>query len=171
MKLDVTQAIRSPGTEYAFSGRQAMAPQEIGGDTIRMEDAVVQGVFFAAEDGSITVDGSLSTVAHAHCANCLAPAQADIRADFRETFIFGGDPEDDEIFAYSASTIDLEKLCMSYAVMSLPMRFLCREDCSGPAGLNDADVNLRLCQKELPGQHPFAALQQLLAEKAGHRDD
>ena len=160
MKLDVSLALKNPGQEYLFRGEQAIAPQEIGGDTVTMDDAVLEGTYFAAEDGSVTVDGRLTTVAHAHCANCLEPASADIQATFRETFLRNGDPEDDEIFVYTGFSIGFEKLAMSYAVLALPIRFLCREDCPGLAGFADNDS----CQKELQNEHPFAALQQLLTK-------
>lgn len=164
MKLNVSEALRNPGQEYVFRGEQTIAPVEIGGETVTFDAADVAGTYFTAEDGSVTVDGSVTTVAHARCANCLEPASADIAAPFRETFARGGDPEDDETFYYEGYRVDLEKLVMSYAVLNLPMRFLCREDCPGFAVMNDDQAvdETCLCQKELPGQHPFAALQQLL---------
>ena len=65
--------------------------------------------------------------------------------------------EDDEIFAYEGHEIPLDKLVMSYAVMALPIRFLCREDCPG-FEYRDPDV-----APAEPGiQYPFAGLQQLL---------
>ena len=131
MKLNVTEALSHPGQEYVFSGLQAIADQEIGGQTVRIDDCQVSGVYMADEDGNISVKGQLETIAHAPCANCLADAQAKVGNDFDETFLRGGDPEDDEIFAYDGHEVDLDKLVMSYAVMALPIRFLCREDCPG----------------------------------------
>ena len=172
MKLDVSDAIRNPGTEYAFTVQQTIAPVEISGENVVYDDATLKGTFVATDEGHVTVDGSLVTVAHARCANCLGPAQADIEISYRETFMRGGDPEDDEIFAYDGYQIDLEKLTMSYAVMATPMRFLCKEDCPGLVEFAGPDNDVCLCQKELPGQHPFAALQQLLADKdAGDKAD
>jgi uncharacterized protein len=160
MKLDVSLALKNPGQEYLFRGEQAIAPQEISGDTVTFDDAILEGTYFATDDGSVQVDGKLTTVAHAHCANCLEPASADIQATFRETFLRNGDPEDDEIFVYTGSCVGFEKLAMSYAVLALPMRFLCREDCPGLVGFADNDT----CQKEMQNEHPFAALQQLLTK-------
>ena len=159
MKLDVTEALANPGQEFGFSGSQAIADQEIGGDTVSFEPCEVSGVLLAGDDGQISVRGILNTTAHARCANCLAPAEVDVETSFDETFQPWGDPEDDEIFLYSGREINLDKLVMSYAVMALPIRFLCREDCPGfeysdrtePAG-------------ETGIQHPFAGLKQLLEQ-------
>ena len=157
MKLDVTDALSNPGQEYRFSGTQAIADQEISGDIVRLDDCPVEGTFMADEDGNIAVKGKLRTVAHAPCANCLAEAQAEVENDFDEVFQRNGDPEDDEIFAYDGHEVSLDKLVMSYAVMALPIRFLCREDCPG-FEYRDPDA-----VRTEPGiQYPFAGLQQLL---------
>lgn len=160
MKLDVSDALAHPGQEYRFSGTQAIADQEIAGDIVRMDDCTVEGTFLADEEGNIAVKGKLRTRAHAPCANCLEEAHADIQSEFDEVFQRGGDPEDDEIFAYDGHEVFLSKLVMSYAVMALPIRFLCREDCQGFAS-SDPDA--------VPGetgiQYPFAGLRQLLQHK------
>ena len=160
MKLDVSDALAHPGQEYRFSGTQAIADQEIAGDIVRMDECLVEGTFLADEEGNIAVRGKLQTTAHAPCANCLGDAHADIQNEFDEVFRRGGDPEDDEIFSYDGHEVFLSKLVMSYAVMALPIRFLCREDCQGFA-YSDPDDD-----PGEPGvQYPFAGLRQLLDNK------
>ena len=157
MFLDVSIALKHPGEPYAFRVEQEIAPQEIGGETITFDPAVL-------EEEQVTVEGELRTVAHAMCANCLAPAQAEVRVPFRETFLRDADPEDDEQYAYSGSAIGFEKLAMSLAVLNLPMRFLCKEDCQGLLKQYGGDIETTARQKELQKEHPFAALQQLLTK-------
>ena len=179
MKLDVLQALRNPGTEYAFSVEQELAPQDVCGSEVTFDVVKLAGKLVAGEDGSVTVEGKLSTGAHAPCANCLAPAISAVEGDFRETFIHGGDPEDDESFAYNGSALELDKLTLFYVMFNLPMRFLCKEDCPGldhyaGAGVTistDEDMTTTLCQDELNVQRPFAALQQLLAEKSDNAEN
>ena len=179
MKLDVLLALRNPGTEYAFSAEQELAPQDVGGSEVTFDVVKLNGILVAGEDGSVTVEGKLSTVAHAQCAKCLAPAISDVEGEFRETFIHGGDPEADESFAYNGGAIELDKLTLFYVMFNLPMRFLCKEECEGIwqyAGLGvtistDEDMTTTLCQDELNVQRPFAALQQLLAEKSDNAEN
>ena len=179
MKLDVLLALRNPGTEYAFSVEQELAPQDVSGNEVSFDAVKLTGKLVAGEDGSVTVEGKLSTVAHAQCAKCLAPAISEVEGTFRETFIHGGDPEDDESFAYNGSALDLDKLTLFYVMFNLPTRFLCKEDCEG-LGMyvgtdvtigTEADVTTTLCQDELNVQRPFAALQQLLAEKSDNAEN
>ena len=162
MKLDVSKALRDPGTSYPLDVVQTIAPQENFGEEVTFEDASLKGSYQALEDGSVVVEGTLQTVAHSHCAKCLEPASADISTPFRETFLRDGDPEDDEIFAYSSSVIDFEKLAMSYAVLNMPIRFLCREGCAGFGDYSGEDDALNHNEDE--NEHPFAALRQLLRE-------
>ncbi len=160
MELDVSRAIAQPGQEFPFSGTQAIADQEIYGSTVRLDDCQVEGTYMADDVGNISVKGRLSTVAHAPCANCLAEAQAEVGNEFDEEFIRDGDQEDDEIFAYEGHLVSLSKLVMSYAVMALPIRFLCREDCPG-FEYTDPDA----VRNESGVQYPFAGLRQLLDRK------
>jgi len=157
MKLDVSEALAHPGQEYRFSGTQAIADQEITGDIVRIDDCAVEGEFMADEEGQIAVRGRLRTVAHAPCANCLQDASAEVENNFDEVFQRNGDMEDDEIFAYEGHEVLLDKLVMSYAVMALPIRFLCREDCPG-FEYRDPDA----IPAEPGTQYPFAGLRQLL---------
>ena len=170
MRLDVIQALRNPGQEFPFQVEQAIAPRDVSGESVVFDAALMKGVFSATEDGRVTLEGLLTTVAHARCANCLSPASADVEAEFRETFYHDGQPEDDDRFAYEGSAVELERLAMFTAMLELPMRFLCREDCPGLGEFAGKDVYTRSSQEELPGQHPFAALQQLLTEKSQEND-
>lgn len=169
MKLDVSEAIRNPGTEYVFHGEQAIAAQEISGEQVTYTPAQLKGTFFSTDEGHIAVDGTVTAIAHARCVRCLAPASAAVEAEYHETFLRNGDPEDTESFAYEGHEIDLERLAEMFILMETPMRFLCEGRCGGvPAGYTVQDQDVSLCEEEdLPrGQRPFAALQQLLDEKS-----
>lgn len=170
MKLNVLQALRDPGAAYAFQAEQAIAPQDVNGEPIAFDPAHLEGVVSATEDGTVTLSGVLTTTAHAHCAKCLSPASAVISAPFRETFLHGEAREDDDHFAYEGSAVDLERLALTAALLELPMRFLCREDCPGMETWAGQDVFTRSSQEELAGQRPFAALRQLLAEKSDEQE-
>ena len=167
--LDVSTATRNPGTRYVYDVEQAIAPQNVCGELVRFDSAHLTGSYEAMENGDVEVEGRLTVHAHARCANCLKDASAFVEADYRELFQREGDPEDDEIFTYTGHVFDLEKLAMSYAVMHLPMRFLCKPDCQGYVQyLDEEDPDT--CQKELTGQHPFAALQQLLSQSGADQE-
>ncbi len=171
MVLDVSRALKQPGIPFELDAVQAIAPQEVFADEVAFDPARLRGTYTVMDHGNILLRGTLTTTAHGHCANCLEPAQAEIREDFEELFLLGGDPENNEIFAYTGQEIDLERLALSTAMLGLPIRLLCREDCDRLPACEEEREQVSLCQKELPGQRPFAALKQLLAEKAGEGTD
>ena len=56
-------------------------------------------------------------------------------------------------------------LNLSAFVLALPMRFECGESCPALARLQPDDSQpTYACQKDMPDQHPFSALQQLLTK-------
>ena len=171
MKLDVTLALRNPGVEYPFEGAQAIAPQSIFGETVTFDDARVCGTYLALDNGSIKVKGELNTNARGRCANCLRPAEAPISAGYDELFLLNGNPEDDEVFTYTSSQVDLERLVTTFALLEMPMRLLCGKNCPGrPEGYAADDVPLRPSAQDSSTRRPFAALQQLL-DSASEKED
>ncbi len=165
MLLDISRALRAPGTEFPFLVGEEIPPQDILGETVSFDKVVLSG-FFSSGGESILIHGQLTTVAHARCANCLEAAAIKVESPFREIFVKDGDPEDPDKFAFEGEALDLSQLALSLTVLALPMRFLCREDCKGlcPVCGGNLNENLCTCQKELPPKHPFEALQQLLSK-------
>lgn len=164
MMLDVSRALKEPGKVFPLRVEEQIAPQEINGDTVTFEPALMEGSYTAVEHGSISIRGELTVRAHGHCANCLSEAAVEVREPFEELFILGGDPNDTEVFTYTGQELDLTHLAMSTAVLGLPLRFLCREDCDRVPAFNVPGVDVRLHDEELPVQRPFAALKQLLED-------
>lgn len=50
MFLDVSIALKHPGEPYAFRVEQEIAPQEIGGETITFDPAVLEGTYSTEEE-------------------------------------------------------------------------------------------------------------------------
>ena len=163
MFLDVTKALQSPGTDIPFQVELEIPVQDVLGEDVSFEPAVVTGSAQSIGD-SIILHGSIQTTAHARCANCLAPASAELEVEFRETFLHGETSDDPDLFSYEGSKVELDQMVLSVVILALPMRFLCREDCQGFCPQCGMDKNLCTCQKELPAKHPFEALQQLLTK-------
>lgn len=80
-----------------------------------------------------------------------------------------GRPEDDEIFAYEGAQLDFAKLTLTHVLLNLPMRFLCKEDCRGFEEYEEVNQH-KHCRDDANVQRPFAALQQLLAEKSDNKE-
>jgi len=172
MLLDVSQAFLRPGERIAFRHEETIPPQEIFGETVTFpRPAVLQGDYLL-EGSELYLTGTLETVARGECAFCLKEVLYPVRVPFDEVFLHldrytprtDKTEEDDEQMTFEGKRLDLSQLALSLAVLELPMRFECPE-CSknDTAGGPDGD-NADACQKEMPGAHPFSALQQLLTK-------
>ena len=172
MYLDITDALRAKGEEVPFRHRDVVPPQDILGETVSFDEVILEGKISMAGD-DLHIWGELTTVAHGQCAGCLRPVDYPIAVSFDEIFNRAPrfpaseetDFEADECLVYEGSKVELSHLVLSLAVLELPMRFECGSDCPALAALHaDEDKLTHACQKDMPDQHPFSALQQLLTK-------
>ncbi len=174
MLLDVSRAILSQGEEFSFTHHEEIEPQEIFGETVSFDTALMTGAF-RMEGDSLLLRGTLKTVAHGHCAACFAPVDFPAEAEFDEVYhrvsrwekAAENEQEEDPFEdhpVFEGSRVDLNHLAMSLAVLNLPMRFMCTPICKTMKAIRDRENENDDCQKELPDQHPFSALQQLLTK-------
>ncbi len=171
MLLDVSRAQREPGEEIPFLHRDAIPPQEILGETVTFSDVLLSG-FYSSMDERLHLRGTLHAVAHGHCAGCLKPVDCRLEVPFDEMFTrlkrFSGreeEPDGEEEWTYEGSKVELAHLAMTLAVLELPIRFECSGGCPALSALpSEDDEESHACQKEMPDQHPFSALQQLLTK-------
>jgi len=174
--LDITNAIRSQGVEHPFTHCETIPPQEIFGETVRFEEIRLSGTF-CLEEKSLRLKGELTGKAYGTCYACLAKVTYPLRVPFDESFrqtdrrevlaekAKGEDQETfgEERLAFEGSRVELSHLALTLAVLELPMRFRCEPECGAQTALRE-DYSSHACQKELPDQHPFSALQQLLTK-------
>ena len=167
MLLDVSRAMRQPGEAIPFEHHDEIPPQEIFGETVTFDDVLLTGHFSGAED-NLRLWGTLTCTAHGHCAGCLKPVDYPVNVEFDEFFTRQTrytqkeeTPDEEERLMYEGSKVELSNLAMTLAVLDLPIRFECGDGC--PA-LPDDTPSLRASQKDMPDQHPFSALQQLLTK-------
>ena len=169
MTLDVSQALRSPGEAFPFRHEEVLPPQTVLGEEIRFEGlAVLEGTYTMASE-ALLLRGSLRAAVQASCARCLKPVRHPIQVRIQESFLHTDQalPEDDgeaweEQFSFTGSKVELGPLALTLAMLALPIRFLCGKGCGGlPEG---AGQTFDDSQKDLPGAHPFSALQQLLTK-------
>ena len=172
MLLDISRALRAPGEEIPFLHRDAIPPQVIFGETVAFSDVTLSGFLTSVED-HLRIWGTLHAVAHGHCAGCLQPVDYPVEVPFDENFVrltrFNQQeevtPDGEERWMYEGSKVELSHLSMTLAVLDLPMRFVCGDDCQALRALQPGDNQMtHACQKDMPDQHPFSALQQLLTK-------
>lgn len=166
MMLDISAAFRSPGEAIPFVHMERLPDADILGEVVTFpESAVIKGTFSLMDD-TLDIKGKLTVPAQAVCACCLSPVTHPVSVKFHESFL-RLDPRDEveddpweEKLVFSGHRVDLSGLANSLAVLELPIRFLCKQDCAGittgPTG-EDPDSN----EDTSDDSHPFGALRQL----------
>lgn len=168
MKLDVSKAFVRPMVEFPFEVDVPLEPQEINGDTISFDPVHLVGSYRMTDD-VVHLEGTLRTTAHAPCALCLAPAQADVEVEFEENFSKNANEEEDGQFQYEGKQLPLDHMTLTLVLLNLPMRFTCDTACSAAVELkawNEAETVWAEEAEEPQGTYrPFEGLQQLLDEE------
>jgi|AGTN01.2.fsa_nt_gi Predicted metal-binding, possibly nucleic acid-binding protein len=160
MKINIADALQSEGE--AFTARYAgpMAPVEYGCESYAFPNGVQLEAEYRFDGEGVTITGSFAAEMSAECARCLKPLIYPVSLKFAE--YFSRQPEDG-VYAFADEEIDLEQMLGDNVVLSLPMRFLCREDCRGLCPVCGRDLNQGACgcRPGVDETNPFYGLSKL----------
>jgi uncharacterized protein len=137
MEINVAQLLKSPiGAEREYGLEGSI---DIAGDGASC--ATVGRVSLTRTDSGILVRGRLFTEVGLTCSRCLGPLRCPLTISVEEEYyptidIITGTrltpPEDTEHFTIDESHIlDLTEAVRQAAVVSIPMKTLCKDDCAG----------------------------------------
>ena len=166
MMLNISSALRSPGTAIPFVHKESLEDTVVLGETVTFPAPVVLKGTYSIVDNALVIKGQLSATARGECARCLSPVDYPLDVAVRETFL-RVDPrekvEDDpweERLVFTGTKVDLSHLFLSLVLLDLPIRFLCAQGCQSPGEIVPEDELLSQ-DNNLDDAHPFAALKQL----------
>jgi len=107
-------------------------------------------------DKGILVKGTLEGQSHLMCSRCLTLFEHPLKFTIEEEFFPSIDvtrgvslspPEDSSVFMIDKQhMLDLSEAVRQYALMSLPMKPLCRTDCGGLCPGCGANLNQEACR-------------------------
>lgn len=127
-------------------------------------------------DEGVLVRGRVFTEVETSCSRCLAPFDCPVSLDIEEEFLPTFDvisglplppPEDPDAFTIDDHHIlDLHEAVRQYALLALPMKALCRQDCAGLCPECGHNLNEGTCSCPPSSLDPrWARLEQLILEK------
>lgn len=137
MQINVSQLLKEPiGSERDYLINNSVNIMDNSSSSM-----VYGNVKLTCTDRSILVRGRLDTAVGLTCARCLDVFDCPLKLDFDEEYfpannIVGGDfsPAHDEPSSFTIDdnqVIDLTEAIRQYTLMSVPMKPLCRQNCSG----------------------------------------
>lgn len=182
MQLNVSNGLLSPGEWFDFDMAVMIPDQKIYEEDIVFEAMRLTGRYSTTEDRRVYINGELAGKVKAHCANCLESLMLTLKAPFSETFeemrmdksridkkpdindFIDGEPEN---YKYSGHVLDLSQMVLTAAILALPMRFLCSENCKGLCVNCGKNLNKENCEcgNNNKTDNPFAALEKLFSQK------
>jgi uncharacterized protein len=150
VEINVAQFLKSPlGTTRIY---EIDEPVRIGDD-----EPVVRGaVTFLRTNRGILVTGKLVTSIDLSCSRCLGQHSQPLTLEIEEEFfptvdiLTGAEaavPEDEpEAFTIDQNNVlDLSEAIRQYALLTAPMKPLCREDCQGLCPTCGTNLNVKTC--------------------------
>jgi uncharacterized protein len=137
MQINVSQLLKEPiGSSRDYEVSEAIDVNGDGGD--RKVDGEVS---LLRTHRGILVKGELQSEVELTCSRCLSLFHCPVRINFEEEYIPTIDvlsgvplpsPEESSSFVIDEHhVIDLNEAIRQYALLTLPMKPLCREDCTG----------------------------------------
>lgn len=142
-------------TREAVNARLAEGRHEA--EEFRLADPLAVDVTFYRAGEDLYFHGNLATTLKASCARCLAEYPLKLETPFQFILVpeenrdrdLEPDQELEEddlaLSFFSGTEIDLEPLCSEQAILALPTRALCREDCQGLCPICGGDKNAKAC--------------------------
>jgi uncharacterized metal-binding protein YceD (DUF177 family) len=129
----------------------------------------------------VEVHGRLSGAFRCACSRCAEPVELEIDTEFDHHFVGpgqldAGDPEDPDavgvdedpdVSEHDGVRVELDELCIEYAILALPDVPLCQEDCRGLCPRCGVNRNVESCTCDLTEDRssPWAKLAELRVPK------
>lgn len=114
--------------------------------------------------GKYILDGNLKGGLQVRCDRCLEPYHNDLESSFRLVLMLAPPDMDESELELSeedlsadfivGDEIDPDEIVREQVYLSLPMKTLCKEDCSGLCPLCGTNLNMGRCECQPESGHP-----------------
>lgn len=143
MTLNISELLRKRVEELPFE-------VTFNGDSIVREDfklilkSPLKVCGNATYDGQIVnLKGNITGIIEVHCSRCLELLDYQLDVEFNEDFSKLEHNED--IYPIEEECIDLKDMALDNLILSIPLKFLCREDCMGLCTVCGKNLNKYQC--------------------------
>ncbi|MEG1875252.1 MAG: DUF177 domain-containing protein [Angelakisella sp.] len=116
--------------------------------------------------GVVTLDCTYCYTLHLSCDRCLTPFTLEVKQQLLHTVLRSLNGRDDDDFVVVPDGIvELDELATNDIILSLPGKFLCKEDCKGLCPICGCNLNTESCGCQQKQADPrLAALDQFFEE-------
>ena len=157
--IDLTENLANVGEPLIFQGEFALE-----GDLLPYPQATLTKVEVdfdvTFENPNVFVEGEITCFVEGVCDRCLTKVSKQIYLPFEQTF-YKDSATDEDAYIYSGSKLDVTKAVCDEIVLSLPLSFLCKEDCKGLCHKCGTDLNKQTCSCDTTPDNAFSVLKNL----------
>ena len=165
MILDLRNIFISEGASLPVNFELSLCDMVFSGETPLAKPVPVIGSVFNRA-GIVTVDVTCQVEVSAPCDRCGRDAVNSYALEIKRVLVTElSDETDDELILIPDMQLDIEELCTTEIVLSLPMKHLCKPDCKGICANCGKDLNDSECSCNKRTTDPrLEALAQLLED-------
>ncbi len=151
MELNLTDIVKSDGSEKRFSDKLSLEPVKYMGLEVRFdEDVFVEGCVKNVS-GVLELDMKISCKIFTQCARCLESVERELCENVRETLLQEGEEgldnndNDGDVIVFSGYLLPLDEIVLNAILVSMDVRYLCSEDCKGLCPVCGKNLNVESC--------------------------
>ncbi len=162
MILDLEPIFNNEGMVREFDYELDLSSQELSGTKPFVSPVRVSGSV-GNYTGIVEMRAKADFVLELCCDRCAKPISVAQKVDIFHTLVTHlNDEANDELLLVNELRFDLDPLVTEDIFLSLPSKFLCKEDCKGVCPRCGKDLNTDSCSCEKEIDPRLAALKQLL---------
>ena len=162
MILDLEPIFNNEGMVREFDYELDLSSQELSGTKPFVSPVRVSGSV-GNYTGIVEMRAKADFVLELCCDRCAKPISVAQKVDIFHTLVTHlNDEANDELLLVNELRFDLDPLVTEDIFLSLPSKFLCKEDCKGVCPRCGKDLNMDSCSCEKEIDPRLAALKQLL---------
>ncbi|MCI8335788.1 MAG: DUF177 domain-containing protein [Peptococcaceae bacterium] len=135
MKINVEKLKSCTGSVQAVALEERIIADDYGYQGVSLSAPVLFQGSVKNEKSILVVEGHVSGKIEAVCSRCLTTFPYEIETVFSERYTnheeIAAADEEDEIHFFQGDELDITEDVLRQIFLSLPMKFVCKEDCQG----------------------------------------
>ena len=143
MEINLSEIVKSDGSEKSFQGQMNIEPVKYMGLTVTFDEDVEVNGIVRNIGGVLELEADVTGTLHTSCARCMKPVQEAFDAKVSETLMQEGAQAelDQDVILFSGYSLSVDEIVLNSILVSMPVRYLCKEDCKGLCPTCGKDLN------------------------------
>ena len=148
MKINIASVLRNDGASKAFSGNVELGTFDYMGSMLVFSEPLSVNGAVRNIGGTLEITAEITGEYSTECSRCGVPVKENLKAELFESIDDEFSDLDEECIVVSGNIIDISGSIEASIFNSIPLQFLCSEDCKGLCPVCGTDLNKNECNCE-----------------------